>query len=112
MAGAELAISAEQVNHEAVVAVAGEVDLSTAPVLEERLSQFGDVAKLVVNLSGVTFLDLTGLRVLVGTANELADHGGFIRVVVSHPAVRKVFEISGLWCHLGVCSTLEQALSA
>lgn len=37
---------------------------------------------------------------LVRMANELADHGGVIRVVTSHPGVRKVFEMTGLMCHL------------
>ncbi|MBO0727740.1 MAG: STAS domain-containing protein [Acidimicrobiaceae bacterium] len=81
-------------------------------MVEARPSPLRDVAKLVVNLSGVTFLDSTGLCVLVRTANELTDHGGAIRVVASHPPVGKAFEIAGLICDLGVCSTLEQALSA
>lgn len=111
MATPDFAISAEEVNHGAVVAVRGEVDLSTAPLLEERLSQFTQVEKLVVDLTEVSFLDSTGLAVLVRTANKLGEHGGAIRLVVRHPEVLKVLEITGLTSTLGVHSSLDQALS-
>ena len=111
MAAEDFAISAQEHGDDVIVDVRGEVDLSTAPVLDERLSQLTDVHKLVVDLSGVSFLDSSGLGVLVRTSNKLEEHGGVIRLVVNHPQVLKVLEITGLASTLSVFSTLDQALS-
>jgi anti-anti-sigma factor len=112
MAPEEFAISAEEHDDEVVVNVRGEIDLSTAPVLDHRLSELAETQKLVVNLTGVTFLDSSGLGVLVRTSNRLEDHGGVIRLVVNHPQVLKVLEITGLASTMPVFRTLDQALSA
>lgn len=112
MAAEEFAISAEEHDGDVVVEVRGEVDLSTAPVLDERLSGLADVHKLVIDLSGVSFLDSSGLGVLVRTSNKLEDHGGSIRLVVNQPQVLKVLEITGLVSTMQVFRTLDQALSA
>jgi anti-sigma B factor antagonist len=112
MAVEDFAISAEVRDDEVVVDVRGEIDLSTAPLLDQRLSQFADTPKVVVDLSGVTFLDSSGLGVLVRTSNKVETQGGVIRVVVSHPQVLKVLEITGLAGTLPVFRTLNEALSA
>ena len=112
MAAEDFAISAEERGDEVVVEVRGEVDLSTAPVLDQRLSELSDVHKLVIDLSSVSFLDSSGLGVLVRTSNKLEDHGGAIRLVVNHPQVLKVLEITGLASTLSVFRSLDQALSA
>jgi anti-anti-sigma factor len=112
MAPEEFAVSAEERDDEVVVDVRGEIDLSTAPVLDQRLSELADAQTLVVDLTGVTFLDSSGLGVLVRTSNKLEDHGGVIRLVVNHPQVLKVLEITGLASTLPVFRTLDQALSA
>ncbi|MBO0714329.1 MAG: STAS domain-containing protein [Acidimicrobiales bacterium] len=112
MAVEDFAISAEERDDEVVVDVRGEIDLSTAPLLDQRLSQLAGTQKLVVNLTGVTFLDSSGLGVLVRTSNKVETHGGVIRLVVSHPQVQKVLEITGLASTLPVFRTLDAARSA
>ena len=69
----------------AVLAVAGELDLATAPRLREQLTRLvGDSPGrvVVVDLSGVTFCDSIGLGVLVGAQRRARAHGGVIRLVV------------------------------
>lgn len=112
MAAEEFSVSANERGDDAIVEVRGEVDLSTAPVLDQHLSRLPGVHKLVVDLSGVSFLDSSGLGVLVRTSNKLEAHGGVIRLVVNHPQVLKVLEITGLASTLSVFPTLDQALSA
>jgi anti-anti-sigma factor len=112
MAVEDFAISDEERDDEVVVAVRGEIDLSTAPLLDQRLSQLAEKKKLVVNLTGVSFLDSSGIGVLVRTSNKIEDHGGAIRLVVDHPQVLKVLEITGLVGTLPVFRTLDEALSA
>ena len=76
----------------------GELDLSTVGKVEEELRRVeGDSPKVVVlDLSGLSFLDSSGLRCLV-RADERAKESGMRFVLVRGPAaVQKVFEITRL----------------
>lgn len=81
-----------------VVAVTGELDVSTAPELEERLQQLidGGSADLVVDLSAIDFLDSTGLGVMVKALKWAREAGGGLRVVATEERITKVFTITGL----------------
>jgi anti-sigma B factor antagonist len=78
-----------------VVAVAGEVDMATAPQLGEVLGAQTGV-DLVVDLSGVPFLDSSGLSVLVRKRADLAGTGRTLRVIGEQDNVRKILEVTGL----------------
>ncbi|MEI2784865.1 MAG: STAS domain-containing protein [Candidatus Nanopelagicales bacterium] len=81
-----------------VVAVTGELDVFTAPQLEVALQdQIGQGhADLVVDLSGVEFLDSTGLGVMVKALKWAREAGGGLRVVATQERITKVFTITGL----------------
>lgn len=66
-----------------VIAVAGELDIATAPSLCARLdaSRAGRRPRLLVDLSQVEFCDSTGLRALLGAASEVRLHGGIFALV-------------------------------
>ena len=81
------------------VAVAGEVDLATAPVLQDRLLSLlhGHApATLEVDLARCTFLDCTGIGALVGARNAAVQIGRQIWVTHPQPLVRRVLELTGL----------------
>src|SRR5215207_2325769 len=82
----------------ATVDVGGAIDLAAAPHLRERLDAVvgtttGDV---VVNLADVTFLDSTGLVVLVAAQRQLNETGR--RLVLRNPSrfVHRVLELAGV----------------
>jgi anti-sigma B factor antagonist len=82
-----------------VVVVRGEIDVATSPQLRNQLSAL--VARgardITLEFGGVSFIDSSGLGVLVGTYKRLREEGdGSIRIVGAQPSVRKVFEITGL----------------
>lgn len=86
------------VAHRSRVAIFGEVDAATAPILQEALvgSSPDPGAELVVDCAGLEFIDSSGLNVFVANARRLAASGGRL-VLVSPPAsARRLFEISGL----------------
>ena len=89
-------ISVRRVGDATVVAAAGELDLEVADTLRGRLNEVivSGPDRLVVDLSGATFIDSTILGVLVGTRNQLG--GGELHVVAAHPAVLKIFQMTGL----------------
>jgi anti-sigma B factor antagonist len=95
-----------------IVRVSGEVDLATAPILEEALKDFaagGD--PVVVDLSAVGFLDSSGLSVLVQARQRLeeADGTNGLRLVVTRPVIRRVFEVTGLADVFTLVATLDEA---
>jgi anti-sigma B factor antagonist len=78
--------------------VKGELDLSTVAKVEEELRRVeaSDATLLVLDLSGLTFLDSTGLRAVI-TADERARAQGRRFVIVKGPdAVQRVFAITRL----------------
>lgn len=80
------------------VSLRGEVDLSTADKVEAELQRIEDRSDklLVLDLSGVTFLDSTGLRLMV-TADQRARKAGRRVAVVKGPeTVHRVFTITKL----------------
>jgi anti-sigma B factor antagonist len=81
-----------------VIALAGEVDLYTAPELKQQLIEvIGAGAKeVVVDLTDTTFIDSTTLGVLVGGVKRLRPNGGQLSLVCSDKNITKIFEITGL----------------
>ena len=81
-----------------VVAVAGEVDVATAPRLRTEtlavLSEGHD--RVVLDLEAVDFLDSTGLGVLIGVLRRINAAGGRLRVVCSTPRILDLFALTGL----------------
>ena len=80
------------------VRAAGEVDIQTSPALEEQLRSVLDQGhpSVFVDLGDVTFLDSTGLSVLVSGLKRCQIAGGELRLVSPRPNVLKVLEITGL----------------
>lgn len=111
---APLSIAARSFDRVIVLEITGEVDLDTAPELARALDiRGGDVDRVVVDLTAVTFLDSSGLRALVEAWRRLAVLEIALRVVVPTPSiVRRVFELTDLVETLGIVASLEDALSA
>jgi anti-sigma B factor antagonist len=82
----------------AAVAVRGELDIRSAPDLRAWLTKVLDEGahQLVVDLSGVEFMDSSGLGVLVGAHKRLARIGGRLRVVGVSPPVARLLSVTGL----------------
>jgi anti-sigma B factor antagonist len=82
-----------------VVVVRGEIDVATSPQLRNELNALVErgAHDITLEFAGVSFVDSSGLGVLVGTYKRLREDGvGSIRIVGAQPSVRKVFEITGL----------------
>lgn len=97
-----------------VLAVRGEVDVSTAPELRERLLALAErgATLAVVDLSLVSFVDSTALGVLVSGVKRLRSAGGDLRLVVTEPRIAKVFEITGLTDVFKIYGSADEAVRA
>ncbi|MFL5895123.1 MAG: anti-sigma factor antagonist [Thermoleophilaceae bacterium] len=96
-----------------VVEASGQLDLYTAPDFKERLVYAAERGKkhLVVDLSGLTFMDSTGLGVLVGAWKRVRPFGGSVTVVAVDERIVKLFELSGLAATFPIEPTLDSALA-
>jgi anti-sigma B factor antagonist len=81
-----------------VLAVVGELDVATAPRLRQEVHRVaGDLQPaIVLDLSGVDFLDSTGLGVIIGILKRVRTQGGDLRLAGAPDRVRRVFEITRL----------------
>src|SRR5690606_38106595 len=81
-----------------LVAAVGEIDLATAPALRTELltALVRYSPRLVLDLSGVTFLDSTGLAVLVAVHRRARAEGGELSLAGPRPVVRKLLGITYL----------------
>jgi anti-sigma B factor antagonist len=81
-----------------VVLVGGDIDLTTAPTLRERLLRLlaEGHRHLMVDLAGVGFCDSTGLGVLVGTARRARNEGGDVELSGLTPGLQRIFQLTRL----------------
>jgi anti-sigma B factor antagonist len=95
-----------------VVVLRGELDFDEAPtfgrVLEELLAE-GE-HEVVVDLSDLTFIDSSGISVLVGAARAAAAEQGTLVVAAPRRQVQRVFDIVSLSDLVAVEPSLESAL--
>ena len=110
-----LQVITETINGVPVVHAVGEIDVSSAPLLRDQLAAIPESQPtLVVDLTGVTFLDSTGIGVLVVAQNrsQQTNGKGTLRLVVVHPHITKVLEVTGLIAVFSIFSTVDEALAA
>jgi anti-sigma B factor antagonist len=98
-----------------VIAVAGELDIATAPKLCARLdaSRSTRRPRLLVDLSEVDFCDSTGLRALLGAAAEVRAHGGRFAIVCPPSGnVARVLDIVGAGEWMAIHADPDSGLAA
>lgn len=80
------------------MAIAGEIDLYTAPRLQAEFARLleNGPARIVIDMSGVEFCDSTGMNVLLSALKRMRERGGQLEVAAPRPAVRKILQVTGL----------------
>jgi anti-sigma B factor antagonist len=78
------------------LALAGELDISSAPTLERELRRAEDAAPpvLVLDLRELTFMDSTGLRLVLGADARARKEGRRLAIVRGGEAIDRVFRIA------------------
>lgn len=94
-----LYLDLELIQDTLVARPSGELDLGVAgyfrSALEEALDR-GPAKNLVFNLERVSFIDSSGLGVLLGRYKRITRNGGNVSIVSPQPQVRRVLDLSGL----------------
>jgi anti-sigma B factor antagonist len=96
-----------------VLSLTGEFDLFTAPQVRTRLEELTEEgpSRVIVDLSAVTFMDSSGLAVLLDTWHSFGARQRVFRVVCPPGPVRTTLEITGLDEALPLYLTRDEALS-
>lgn len=111
----EFQLSSERPTSEtAVIDIAGEIDIFTAPdVRRVGLEAITDGAtRVILDLTRTTFLDSTGLGVIIGLSKRVRPAGGDVVIVNVDDGIARTFEITGLNEIFRICATRAEALEA
>ena len=97
-----------------VLAVHGDADLHVVGKLRDRLADIIDAnpTTVVLDLSGVTFLDSTAIAVLLRAMKRLHTRGGHLRIAVPRSEIRRIFELTLLDRVFDLDASREDSLAA
>jgi anti-sigma B factor antagonist len=81
-----------------LLAVRGELDLASAPILEARLraADVEEHSHLALDLTGLRFVDATGLRVILNAHRRAARRGGGVTLLNPSSDIRRLLSLTAL----------------
>lgn len=107
------AVAVQATDYGTLVAVTGEVDIATSPQLRAALAARPKAGGLLVlDLTRVTFMDSSGLSVVLSLQRDTAAAGERLAVVCPSGPARLLFEVTGVDAELPLHATLDAALAA
>ena len=97
-----------------VIAVRGEIHVTTAPEFSRRLNEAIARGKtsVVLDLSQVEFIDSTGLSVLLNGLRRVTRAQGRLALVCANPTVLRLFEITKLDTTFDIRTSRDEAIAA
>jgi len=92
----------------------GEIDLYNAPEIKEKIKEEMNKNKvnIVINLDKVSYIDSSGIGVLISSLSNLKKVGGALKLINVYASVRKVFELTKLTSFFDIYDNEDDALAA
>ena len=105
-------LSGRSIRGHTVLAISGELDIATTSGLRDRIAAVLDdkAMPLIIDLSGVSFCDASGLRVLVALRRRADACGHAVALAGPRPNVRRLLRITGFDQAFPIYSTVPQAV--
>ncbi len=112
-AQAQLQIESRQESDRVVIAMDGELDMANAPALQAAIEsdELAPAAAVVLDLQGLTFLDSTGLRVILAARELCWRRGQEFAVTPGSAQVQRLLSVTGVGEHLHTIATTGDVLS-
>jgi anti-sigma B factor antagonist len=107
-----LEITVDQAGDYTICRPAGELDAFTVGQFRESLTDLGGGGRLLIDLSGVPFLDSAGLGALIGGVRRAREAGGDVAVYGARPAVARLLHTTGFDRVASVSESEEDAAKA
>jgi stage II sporulation protein AA (anti-sigma F factor antagonist) len=96
-----------------IIRLTGELDHHTAEQLrsqaEKKINE-SPIKHVLLNLEGLSFMDSSGLGVILGRYKQISQLGGQMIVCAISPAIYRLFELSGMFKILKLADSEEDAL--
>lgn len=96
-----------------IVHLKGEVDHHTSQMVKiqiENSLQRTPIKKILFNFKNVTFMDSSGVGMIIGRYKELQRVGGSVGVSGLNAQIKKIFEMSGLFSIIQCYSDEKEAI--
>jgi anti-anti-sigma factor len=108
----ELSMRAVAADRYTVIEAYGEIDIASAGELRALIdsSRAGGTDQLILDLSGIRFIDSSGLNVLIGAARHFGS--GSFAVIISRPGIRKIFALTGIDSVVPIFESVSDAVRA
>ena len=97
----------------AVLGVAGEIDVYTAPEFKSAINRAieSGTTDLVIDLSQVSYMDSSGFGTLLGATKRVRPKGGSINLIGCSEAIERMMRITRLDTVFNLFSTVDEAAS-
>ncbi|HEY2489696.1 MAG TPA: STAS domain-containing protein [Streptosporangiaceae bacterium] len=109
----EESLLAQRDDQQVVITLPAEIDMTNSPRLREALLAVisRQPAAVVADMTATTFCDSSGMHAIVTAYRQAVAADADLRLVISHPAPRRVFELSGVDTIVSIYPDLPAALS-
>jgi len=104
----------EKIDRNLIVTLSGELDHHTAASVKDSIdTEIGRLSakNVIFKLDGVTFMDSSGIGMIIGRYKQARAFGGDVRLTGASPGVMRLIEISGLRKIIKHYPSLDQALA-
>lgn len=106
-------VNFESKNDKLIVHMAGELDHHSAEEVRNKIDdriERDNLYNIVMDFSQVTFMDSSGIGVIIGRYKKLLDKKGKLYVTKVNGSAKRVFELSGMFKIIPLYDSIEQAL--
>ena len=97
------------------VYLSGEIDHHSASLIRASIDDaiiHKHPSLLILDFSAVTFMDSSGIGVIIGRYKKISNEGGKVSVVNVNDRVKKIFNLSGMNKIINICDTYEEVVSS
>jgi anti-anti-sigma factor len=99
--GAKLAVQQHLAGERQTILIAGELDMASAPELEALVSRLASrPGEIVLDVKGITFMDSTGVRLILRTVELCQENGCRFEVRSLTPQIRRLLDVAGVMGYL------------
>jgi anti-sigma B factor antagonist len=109
-----LVVSQTATTEGAVIKLEGELDVSTLPILQDRLlavASSADHRCVVLDCMDLTFIDSSGMRLLLSALRVVGRRGGALTIACANPTVLRLFAVTGMDRTFDIRPTRAEALA-
>ncbi|MDP4143952.1 MAG: anti-sigma F factor antagonist [Bacillota bacterium] len=106
-------ISFNKLEDKLIVSIMGELDHHSSEEVRSKIDdrlERDNINKLIMDFSNVSFMDSSGIGVVIGRYKKLLTRKGTICIIRVNKSVRRVFELSGMFKIINIYDDLETAL--